>query len=299
MIISISPPVKAVGEGQWITGYQIEDASSSQLLVVFDSTTGVNMTYSPVLPGAEIKVTITVNVFTPGSGTLKLITGLAKSTSSVYWELVTLGYDLGETYNPASAQAEFSWDQGTFTIILYGKVPATPSNVARTINIVTLRTAPGTILDQITVQATSADLAAFNTLYNQQETKLQSLISSGVAQGYIDIYTNVLNTSRTIANTGDVANAMALLNGLNVSNEPVSSTMELLFLPIVGVLAAVAVVFVVMFLRVRGKVSYFQLVVEDQIKDLEGLTMRVSRIDRTVSSNLESVKDRLKRLVGM
>ena len=47
-----------------------------------------------------------------------------------------------------------------------------------------------------------------------------------------------------------------------------------LFLPIVGVLAAVAVVFVVLFLRVRGKVSYFQLVVEDQIKDLEGLTLR-------------------------
>ena len=68
---------------------------------------------------------------------------------------------------------------------------------------------------------------------------------------------------------------------------------------LVGVLAAVAVIFVVLFLRVRGKVSYFQLVVEDQIKDLEGLTLRASKIDRTMSSSLESVKDRLKRLVGM
>jgi hypothetical protein len=78
-----------------------------------------------------------------------------------------------------------------------------------------------------------------------------------------------------------------------------SSTMQSLFIPIIGVLAVVAVVFVIMFLRVRGKVSYFQLVVEDQIKDLEGLTLRASKIDRTMSSNLESVKDRLKRLVGM
>ncbi|MCJ7793562.1 hypothetical protein MUP42_01370, partial [Candidatus Bathyarchaeota archaeon] len=69
--------------------------------------------------------------------------------------------------------------------------------------------------------------------------------------------------------------------------------------PIIGVLAVVAVVFVVMFLRVRGKISYFQLVVEDQIKDLEGLTLRAQKIDRTMSSNLESVKERLKRLVGM
>ena len=75
--------------------------------------------------------------------------------------------------------------------------------------------------------------------------------------------------------------------------------MESLFLPIVGVVAAVAVIFAVLFLRVRGKVSYFQLVVEDQIKDLEGLTLRAAKIDRAMSSSLESVKDRLKRLVGM
>ena len=69
---------------------------------------------------------------------------------------------------------------------------------------------------------------------------------------------------------------------MNISNEPASSTTQALFIPIVGVLAAVAVIFAVLFLRVRGKVSYFQLVVEDQIKDFEGLTMRISKIDRTM-----------------
>ncbi len=154
-------------------------------------------------------------------------------------------------------------------------------------------------LDQIIVQATSADLANFNVLYSQQETKLKGLISSGVDQGYIDIFTNVLNASRTIANAGDVSDATALLNSLNNSNAPVTSATATLFIPIMIVLAVVAVIFVVMFLRVRGKVSYFQLVVEDQIKDLEGLTLRASKIDRSMSSSLESVKDRLKRLVGM
>jgi hypothetical protein len=73
----------------------------------------------------------------------------------------------------------------------------------------------------------------------------------------------------------------------------------MLYIPLIAVLAVLAVLFVVLFLRVRGKVSYFQLVVEDQIKDLEGLTLRASKIDRAMSSNLESVKERLKRLVGM
>ena len=137
----------------------------------------------------------------------------------------------------------------------------------------------------------------FLTLYDQKQAALKSL--SGVDAGYIEIYTNVLNASRTIANNGNPADAIALLNGLNTANAPASSTVQMLFFPIIGVTAAIAVIFVVLFLRVRGKVSYFQLVVEDQIKDLEGLTLRASKIDRAMSSNLESVKDRLKRLVGM
>ena len=75
--------------------------------------------------------------------------------------------------------------------------------------------------------------------------------------------------------------------------------MPIIFYPIIGVTAAVAVLFVVLFLRSRSKVSYFTLVVEDQIKDLEGLTMRAAKIDRAMSANLDSVKDRLKHLVGM
>ena len=300
MIISVSPPVKAVGLGQWITTYQIED-STGQLLVQYDPTTNTTNILGAVLPGTEIKVTFTVNVIAPGADLLKLSTNLQKSTTHAnsYWELQTQTYDMGSTYNPASPSTTFKWTVGTFDMVLYGKVPNSASNVALTVNVVMISSGSGGApLDQITVQATSAGLANFNVLYSQQQEKLNTLISQGVSQSYIDIYTNVLNSSRTIANAGDPNDAIALLNGLNVAHEPASSTAESLFLPVAGVLAAVAVVFVVLFLRVRGKVSYFQLVVEDQIKDLEGLTLRASKIDRTMSSSLESVKDRLKRLVG-
>ncbi len=301
MIISISPPVKAVGLGQWITTYQIED-STGQLLVQYDSATNTTNTLAPVLPGTDIKVTFTVNVIVPGSDLLKLTTNLQKSTSnpSGYWALQTTTYDMGTTYNPASQSTTFKWTVGTFDMVLYGKVPNSASNVAQTVKAVILSSSAGGVsLDQIIVQATSANLANFNVLYSQQETKLKGLISSGVDQGYIDIFTNVLNASRAIANAGDVNDATTLLNSLNNSNAPVTSATATLFIPIMIVLAVVAVIFVVMFLRVRGKVSYFQLVVEDQIKDLEGLTLRASKIDRAMSSSLESVKDRLKRLVGM
>jgi hypothetical protein len=300
MIMSFSP-AKAVGEGQWITTYKIED-SAGQLLVQYDPTTNTTNTLAPVLPGADIKVTFTINIVALGSDTLRLSTSLQKSTShpSDYWDLQTSTYDMGSTYNPATQSTTFKWTSGTFNMVLYGTVPNSATTVAQTVNVVSLYGGSGgAALDQIAVQATSAGLANFNVLYSQQETKLKGLISSGVAQGYIDIFTNVLNASRSIANAGDVSDATALLNSLNASNAPVSSATEMLFIPVIAVLAVVAVIFVVLFLRVRGKVSYFQLVVEDQIKDLEGLTLRASKIDRAMSSNLESIKDRLKRLVGM
>ena len=300
MIMSLSP-AKAVGEGQWITTYRIED-SSGQLLVQYDPTTNTTNTLAPVLPGADIKVTFTINIVALGADTLRLSTSLQKSTShpSGYWDLQTSTYDMGSTYNPAAQSTTFKWTAGTFNMVLYGTVPNSATTVAQTVSVVSLYGGSGgAALDQITVQATSAGLANFNVLYSQQETKLKGLISSGVAQGYIDIFTNVLNASRSIANAGDVSDATALINSLNASNAPVTSATEMLFIPVIAVLAVVAVILVVLFLRVRGKVSYFQLVVEDQIKDLEGLTIRVSKIDRAMSSSLESVKDRLKRLVGM
>ena len=90
-----------------------------------------------------------------------------------------------------------------------------------------------------------------------------------------------------------------MLDALNNANAPASGAMQILFIPLVAIFAVLAGLFAFMFFRNRGKVSYYQMVVEDQIKDLEGLTLRAAKIDRTMAANLDSVKDRLKRLVGM
>lgn len=298
-IISVSPTTQAVGTGQWISTYKIED-STGQLLVQFDPSTGTPTTLSPVIPGTTIKVTFTVNVIAAGTGNLQLTTGLSKTGANAqYWELSSNNYTLGSSYNPNSQSTQFAWTVGTFDMILTGTVPSTASGSAP-FQVVGLNSASdGTNLDKITIAATSAGMATYNSLYSQQETKLKGLISSGVAQGYIDLYTKVMNESQVLAQAGQVDAATTMLNDLSASNAPVSSTMEMLFLPIVIVLAVVAALFAVMFLRIRGRVSYFRLVVEDQIKDLEGLTLRASKIDRAMGSSLDSVKDRLKRLVGM
>jgi len=287
----------ASGTG-WITSYSIYDYSSKQLLVQYNSATGVNQTLAPMMPGEQVYCTFTVNVFTAGSGDLSLGSSLQRLLQGEYWTLVTQNYSLGSAFNPNANPTAFTWNQGTFTMTLYGIVP-TPSTASAPIYVVTLFGPSGTILQQITVLATSAAMASFLTIYNQKEADLKSLISSGVATGYTSLLSTVLAQAEAEATAGDVTGATNLLNAINTSNAPAGSATQALLLPIIVVVAVIAVVFAFLFMRIRGKVSYIQLVVEDQIKDLEGLTLRISKIDRQSSSSLESVKDRLKRLVGM
>jgi hypothetical protein len=282
----------------WITSYSIYDYSSKQLLVQYNSATGVNQTLAPMLPNEQVYCTFTVDVFTGGSGDLSLGTSLQRLLQGEYWSLVTQNYSLGSAFNPNANPTQFTWNQGIFTMTVYGIVP-TPSFAAAPIYVVTLYGPSGGVLQQITVLATTAAMANFLTLYNQKEANLKSLESSGVASGYTSLLSAVLTQAEAEATAGDVTGATNLLNAINTSNAPAGSTMQMLFLPLIVVVAVIAAVFAFMFMRVRGKVSYFQLVVEDQIKDLEGLTLRISKIDRQSSSSLESVKDRLKRLVGM
>jgi len=291
--------VKAqTASASWITSYNIYDYSSKQLLVEYNSATGQNQTLAPMLPEENVYCTFTINVFTGGSGDLSLGTSLKELIQGEYWSLVTQNYNLGSDFDANANPMRFSWTQGTFTMTLYGTVP-TPSSAAAPITVLTLYGPSGDVLQEVSVVATSAALASFVTLYNQKQANLKSLVSSGVDSGYTSLLSTVLAQAEAEATAGDVTGATNLLNAINTSNAPAGSTMQMLFLPLIVVVAIIAVLFAFMFMRIRSKVSYLQLVVEDQIKDLEGLTLRIAKIDRQSSANLESVKDRLKRLVGM
>ena len=297
MSVMCMPATFAVGEGQWITSYTIEDSQTGQVLIEADFAQNAEPTvYAPVLAGQQLKVTFTVNVFTSGSGNLRLTTEMSKPIGP-YWELASLDYDLGSGYTPNSASITFNWAKGTFTMICYGKVSqvSKPTNIA----IVKLSGATGDVLDAIEPLVLTAGADAFQNLYDQKEARLQSLIDSGVAAGYTQMYQNILDQSEALVAKGYVNEAIALLNSIPNSGEPMGTTMEMILYPLIAVAGVAAALFAVMFIRARGKNSYFKLVVEDQIKDLEGLTLRASKIDRTMSSSLDSIKDRLKRLVGM
>ena len=84
----------------------------------------------------------------------------------------------------------------------------------------------GDILDTIKLIVLTAGADEFQNLYDQKEAKLQSLIDSGVAAGYTQMYSNVLNQSKALVNKGYVNEAIALLNAIPASGEPMGSALK-------------------------------------------------------------------------
>jgi hypothetical protein len=292
----------AVGEGDWFTDYTVENAGTGELMVEVNFASDVNRTVAPIFGSSDLAVTFTVSIPASSPNTLlKLKTAMIHSdTQDVYWKLVTQDYQLNTNYNPNSLEVTFFQAKGNLTMTLYGKVPP---NVAKDIPVsyivVTLYSPAGETLDQIRVTVVSAETSNYQQLLAEKQETLKSFKDSGADAGFVELYENVLNESVVQANLGNVESAIGMLNSLDTRSAPSSGTLEGLFLPVVGVLIALVAVFGVMFLRGRGKLQYVTMVLEDQIRDLEGLTLRAQRVDRTISTSLESVKDRLKNIVGM
>ena len=290
-----------VGEGDWFVSYTIEDPNTGELLVDVDFEADEERILGSIFGGSELEITFTVDVGVTSPNTLlKLKTAMAHSNlEDTYWELISKEYEL-TAYNPNSQDVQFYQAQGELTMKLYGRVP---QNIAQDIavdyRVVTLYGPAGETLDLIEVRVVTAETSEYETLFLEKEDELRSLKESGVDPGYLELYENVLNESKIQADEGYVEAAIGMLNTLDVDDVPAYSTVEGLFLPVVGALVAIVVVFGIMFLRGRGRIQYVMMVLEDQIRDLEGLTLRASRVDRTISTSLESVKDRLKSIVGM
>src|SRR3989304_6354898 len=156
--------VKAVGEGDWITSYTVEDAQTGQKLIEADFAISDEPTVlSPVISGEPLKVTFTVNVFTSGAGKLRLSTYMMKPSSGTYWELIPGDYDLGAGYTPNANSMEFDWAKGTFDMIAYGE--ATKVTRATNVTLVQLSAAGASdILDAIKVTVLTAGGSGFQAL---------------------------------------------------------------------------------------------------------------------------------------
>jgi len=317
MTVLSTASVHAQGTGQWITSYSITDLRTGQILRQINFATGQNVT-NPILAGDELNVTMTITIPTSSPNTqLSLTTSMQHSTiEGTYWELQTKTYNgiAGTTYDPNQQTISFSQNEGTLIISCYGQISAglTQTTVGNGITIdkkadsllVTLADPTGNQLDKIAISVVDAKISQYDSLYAAAQNTLAQMQANGVDPAYIALYQSVLAGAQNQADMGLVDNAISVLTQLSstqtsvvpvTTSTPIEST---LFIPAVVALAVIIVIMMFLFIRARGKVNYDKLVIEDQIKDLEGLTLRASKIDKNISVSLDSVKERLKSLVG-
>ena len=69
---------------------------------------------------------------------------------------------------------------------------------------------------------------------------------------------------------------------------------EKYFIPAVGGLTVIAVLGIVLFVRTNSRLGFLKMVVEDQIREMEALQSRASRIDRNLAQRLDEINTRLK-----
>ncbi len=304
---SLAPVKAAPGDGQWITNYSVRDGTTGSFIYSSDLSTGKTDGNLLITSNQELEVTVTISVGTSNpSSSLTLGTDMQHSSNKdVYWEHSTSdGYDLGN-YNPNSNSFSFAQNSGTLTITCFGvAIGDTETDLgngvvlhtAVPISLISLTDPSGAVLDEIKPDITDASINDFNT---KLKTAQSNLASAGSDPSYANLASHVIDAAKETAKAGLTDTAVQMLDSINNSGAASSQIMSVLFIPLVAIFAVLAALFAFMFFRNRGKVSYYQMVVEDQIKDLEGLTLRAQKIDRTMAASLDGVKDRLKRLVGM
>jgi hypothetical protein len=310
-VVLSAAPAKAE-QGEWITNYIIRDLDTQATIM---SGSGGFVTGDSLLQGAKIQVDMTISVpITVPDSTVTLKTSLQKALGKdVYWSLPASDYPV-QNYNPNTQTVVLSQTKGTYSITCYGTIPdglTTSGSTSTTgqqihlpyaFEVITLTGPNSQKLDQIKPWVIDERIQDYYNLNSQANNTYGRLQVDGAAAAYLQLYKNVMDGAASQAQEGFVDNAITSLNQLIVNEPPpveaTASMMDTLFIPVAGALAAVAIIGIVLFFRAKGKAGYVTQVVEDQIRDLEGLTLRASKVDRSLSAGLETIEERLKRAVG-
>ena len=311
--ITIAPTFSS-GTERWIVKYRVEDLKTKQLVLEIDFENDKSSSYASIFAGMEYNITMTLRIpMSVPYATLTLNTRLEHSSLlDRYWEVHSSPPPTIVDYNPNSKSLKIKQEKGTLIVSLYGKVPdkITENKIADGITLhnpfnyvaAELKGPDLQVLDNVILEVIDSKIFEYRNLLEEKKSVLQNLKESSpkVVPAYIDLFESVISKAEDEGKRGFVDKAISLLNILtaeNVPREHAPSILETFFFPVVGGLALVAVIFGFLFFRVKSRIGYISMVIEDQIRELEGLTFRVSKIDKNIYSNLDVIKNRLKNLV--
>jgi hypothetical protein len=296
---------------RWIISYRVEDLISGQLILERDFESDRFLQNAPMFTGAEYNVTLTLDIgLTAAYANLDLSVDLLHADAiDRFWNTYTPKPNLTDGYNPNNPSISFTQVEGRYVISAFGRVPSdlTLTDLGqgfilhKPVNhtIIRLRGPDGSVLDEIALNIIDSEIDGYRMYLSQREADLLEFKQNGVDPAFTGLYEGLIMVAEEQAEVGFVQTAKTILEKLEVDVPPIKtgpSFEERYFLPVVGGTGLLAVVMAFLFFRSRGKLSFTSMIVEDQIRELEGLSMRASRIDRNLAAKLQEINDRLKEL---
>jgi hypothetical protein len=310
MLVLLVPAVPVQAESlPWIESYTLKNYSTGQTVLEWDSESDELLQNAPILAGDEYEITFTLNVRQTVDNALldlTLSSYMQLDTEAYYWTVENDFPRYMTEFNPAQREIKFHHNEGIYTISAVGKIRSDATiftNEAVTLHkeigavLVELDGPVGTDYDSISITIIDSIIDDYRFLLRQKQAELQEYVANDVDPAYIQLFENFLELAEDEAQLGLVVSATNLLNNLEVEAPPVQtgpSWMEQYFLPSVGGLLLLSIVGIFMFIRTNGRLGFVKMIVEDQIREMEAIQSRATRIDRTLASRLNEINDRLK-----
>ncbi len=293
----------------WIENYIIKNYSTGQTVIEWDFDSDELLQNAPILAGDEYIITFTLNVRQTVDNALldlTLSTHIDMDSEAYYWEVENNFPRYMEEFNPAQRQIRFHHEEGVYTISAVGKIDPTSTvftnegiTLHKPIDVLYIKLdgPVGTDYDSVSINVIDSEIDDYRFLKSQKQAELQNYLDSDVDPAYIQLYENFVALADEEASEGLVESAINLLSNLEVEAPPVQtgpSLSEKYFLPAVGGLLAVSIIGVFMFIRTNSRLGFVKMIVEDQIREMEAIQSRASRIDRPLASRLDEINDKLK-----
>lgn len=315
MLIAASAIFARAEENErWFISYQVVDLASKQLVMERDYETGRLIQNSPMFAGAEYNITMTLDIgLTAAYANLTLTVRLEHADAiDRFWEIHTTELNLTEDYNPNSQTIAFRQVKGRYAISTFGRVRSdlTVTDLGQQLTLhkpvnhttLQLRGPDGSVLDEIRLNIIDSEIDGYRFFLNKRETELEGFKESQVDPAFTGLFEGLIVLAEENAQAGLVQSGRSILENLEVEIPPIKTGptfQEKYFLPAVGVLGVLVALFAFLLMRARGRLSFTSMVVEDQIRELEGVSMRASRTDRNLGAKLQEINDRLKELERM
>lgn len=267
---------------------------------------GNDVTTKPLLAGGTYTFSFSVSIGTTLNDQIIMATSLEK-IGDRYWTLENnyQGVDTN-TWQPGGSRVTFRAIQGTPKFTLAGKINSnitidTMKNgkiIHFPVKVLALSIAlqsTQNVLDQKILNVTDQTLIQYQNTLNSKQNLLSS--SQTIPQ-YVTLAQGIIEQAQVLAKVGYVEDATKILSIIPASGLPSPPGVESTFLYVAIGVGAVTVLLAVMLLRANSSKSVIARQADDKAKKLDILLVKANRIDKSLATEIETVKKELEEIAG-